>query len=104
MVFMDCWAEYERITAPAVEQVSGIFKTVAVKGMQVEVVVERHGQYNKAFDMQPQAGKEVSHAQQGSGGGGEYSPRQMVAGKSSEKTDTLRLDLEMEGNIKEESV
>ena len=50
VVFMDCWAEYERITAPAVEQVSGIFKTVAVKGMQVEVVVERHGQYNKAFD------------------------------------------------------
>ena len=38
------------------------------------------------------------------GGGGEYSPRQMVAGKSSEKTDRLRLDLEMEGNIKEESV
>ena len=28
----------------------------------------------------------------------------MVAGKSSEKTDRLRLDLEMEGNIKEESV
>ena len=53
VVFMDCWAEYERITARPVEQVSGIFKTVAVKGMQVEVVVERHGQYNKAFDMQP---------------------------------------------------
>ena len=67
VVFMDCWAEYERITAPTVEQVWGIFKTVAVKGMQVEVVLERHGQYNKAFDMQPQAGKEVSLAQQGSG-------------------------------------
>ena len=75
----------------------------AFKGMQ-EVVVEEHGQYNKALDMQLQVGGEVSHAQEGSGGGGEYTPRQMVAGKSSEKTDRLRLDLEMEGNIKEESV